>query len=226
MQTQAAVGSYTVSPGLLARVEFQAACRTRDFAELFRLMRKYDGASQDRISAPVNGLTQSRVSRIMRGSEPPMTRSWWPEPGSRTTCTSCAPNSISPSTTGPASATAPGMPAPASHGSRPPTSRTSLQTEAATPSSVPTCGPTPQEQTGSSTSPTTQPRTWHRPSCAKRTSVPSHRTISPSSGLRAHPSAGQGLGPPDEAAHTARSRAIGYANEPRKFTTFPAPTSW
>jgi transcriptional regulator with XRE-family HTH domain len=69
MQTQAAAGSYTVSPELLAREEFQAACRAREFAELFRLMRKYDGASQDRIASPGDGLTQSRVSRIMRGSD-------------------------------------------------------------------------------------------------------------------------------------------------------------
>lgn len=69
MQAQAATGSYTVSPELLAREEFQAACQTRDFAELFRLMRKYDGASQDRIASPVDGLTQSRVSRIIRGSD-------------------------------------------------------------------------------------------------------------------------------------------------------------
>jgi transcriptional regulator with XRE-family HTH domain len=30
-------------------------------------MRKYDGASQDKIASPVAGLTQSRVSKIMRG---------------------------------------------------------------------------------------------------------------------------------------------------------------
>lgn len=60
---------YTVSPQLLAREDFRAACQARDFAELFRLMRKYDGASQDRISSPVEGLTQSRVSRIVRGTD-------------------------------------------------------------------------------------------------------------------------------------------------------------
>lgn len=32
-------------------------------------MKKYDGASQDRISSSVTGLTQSRVSRIVRGEE-------------------------------------------------------------------------------------------------------------------------------------------------------------
>jgi hypothetical protein len=54
---------YTVSPGLLARDEFRAACAARDFGEAFKLMRKYDGASQDRICSPVEGLTQSRVSQ-------------------------------------------------------------------------------------------------------------------------------------------------------------------
>jgi hypothetical protein len=60
---------YTVSPALLAREEFRAACTSRDFGKLFALMRQYDGASQDRISSPVEGLTQSRVSKIMRGSD-------------------------------------------------------------------------------------------------------------------------------------------------------------
>ena len=32
-------------------------------------MRKYDGASQDRIASPIEGLTQSRVSRVMRGHD-------------------------------------------------------------------------------------------------------------------------------------------------------------
>ncbi|CAJ64076.1 MULTISPECIES: helix-turn-helix domain-containing protein [Frankia] len=58
---------YTVSPELLARGEFRAACEARDFQVIFRLMRKYDGASQDRVSSPVPGLTQSRVSRVMSG---------------------------------------------------------------------------------------------------------------------------------------------------------------
>ncbi|SQD95665.1 putative transcriptional regulator, XRE family [Parafrankia sp. Ea1.12] len=58
---------YTVSPDLLAREEFRAACETLDFQAIFRLMRKYDGASQDRVSSPVRGLTQSRVSRVMSG---------------------------------------------------------------------------------------------------------------------------------------------------------------
>jgi transcriptional regulator with XRE-family HTH domain len=61
--------AYTVSPQLIAREDFRAACLARDFGEMFKLMRKYDGASQDRISSPVEGLTQSRVSRIMRGSD-------------------------------------------------------------------------------------------------------------------------------------------------------------
>ncbi|WP_131764612.1 helix-turn-helix domain-containing protein [Candidatus Protofrankia californiensis] len=58
---------YTASPELLARDEFRAACETLDFQTIFRLMRKYDGASQDRVSSPVPGLTQSRVSRVMSG---------------------------------------------------------------------------------------------------------------------------------------------------------------
>jgi transcriptional regulator with XRE-family HTH domain len=61
--------SYTVSPELLARHEFQSACRARDFGAMFKLMRKYDGASQDRIASPVEGLTQSRVSKIVRGED-------------------------------------------------------------------------------------------------------------------------------------------------------------
>ena len=61
--------AYTVSPALLARPEFRAACATRDFGVLFALMRKYDGASQDRISSPVEGLTQSRVSKIVKGED-------------------------------------------------------------------------------------------------------------------------------------------------------------
>ncbi|MDQ1294959.1 MAG: hypothetical protein QG608_2844 [Actinomycetota bacterium] len=60
---------YRVSPELLARDDFRTACTNRDFGVAFRLMRKYDGASQDRISSPVQGLTQSRVSRIVRGSD-------------------------------------------------------------------------------------------------------------------------------------------------------------
>nr|MDT0666199.1 helix-turn-helix domain-containing protein [Micromonospora sp. DSM 115978] len=60
---------YTVSGGLLARDDFRTACGARDFAAVFRLMKKYDGASQDRIASPVDGLTQSRVSRIMRGED-------------------------------------------------------------------------------------------------------------------------------------------------------------
>jgi hypothetical protein len=61
--------AYRVSEQLLAREDFRAACAARDFRVVFQLMRKYDGASQDRISSPVEGLTQSRVSRIMRGDD-------------------------------------------------------------------------------------------------------------------------------------------------------------
>jgi hypothetical protein len=61
--------AYRVSQQLLAREDFRAACAARDFRAVFALMRKYDGASQDRISSPVEGLTQSRVSRIMRGDD-------------------------------------------------------------------------------------------------------------------------------------------------------------
>jgi hypothetical protein len=60
---------YRVSPELLARADFRAACAARDFGEMFRLMRKWDGASQDRIASPVDSLTQSRVSRIARGQD-------------------------------------------------------------------------------------------------------------------------------------------------------------
>jgi hypothetical protein len=58
---------YRVSPGLLAREDFRAACAARDFGAMFLLMRKWDGASQDNIASPVDRLTQSRVSRIARG---------------------------------------------------------------------------------------------------------------------------------------------------------------
>jgi hypothetical protein len=61
--------SYSVSATLLARDDFRDACTKRDFGRLFSLMRQYDGASQDRISSPVEGLTQSRVSKIMRGGD-------------------------------------------------------------------------------------------------------------------------------------------------------------
>lgn len=56
---------YTVSEDLLARADFQQACADRDFARVFHLMRQWDHASQDRIAAPIEGMTQSRVSRIM-----------------------------------------------------------------------------------------------------------------------------------------------------------------
>jgi hypothetical protein len=61
--------AYTVSGDLLAREDFRAACAARDFGEAFKLMRRWDGASQDRICSPVEGLTQSRVSRIMKGDD-------------------------------------------------------------------------------------------------------------------------------------------------------------
>lgn len=61
--------SYTVSAKLLVREDFRAACDDRDFARMFQLMKQWDGASQDKIAAPVPGLTQSRVSRIMRGND-------------------------------------------------------------------------------------------------------------------------------------------------------------
>jgi hypothetical protein len=58
--------AYRVSETLLAREDFRTACASRDFAEVFRLMQKWDGASQDKICSPVDGLGQSRVSKIMR----------------------------------------------------------------------------------------------------------------------------------------------------------------
>ena len=61
--------TYEVSPELLARKDFRAACAVRDFREVFRLMQKYDGASQGRICSPVEGLNQSRVSKILRGAD-------------------------------------------------------------------------------------------------------------------------------------------------------------
>jgi peptide deformylase len=64
-----APGPYTVSAELKARDDFRAACAARDFGTIFRLMRKYDGASQDRIASPVEGLSQGRVSRIMHDKD-------------------------------------------------------------------------------------------------------------------------------------------------------------
>lgn len=61
--------AYTVSPALLAREDFRAACTGRDFGQMFKLIRQWDGASQDRMSSPVEGLSQSRVSKIMKGEE-------------------------------------------------------------------------------------------------------------------------------------------------------------
>jgi transcriptional regulator with XRE-family HTH domain len=60
---------YTVSAQLLAREDFREACTERDFAKVFRLLRQWDGASQDKIASAIEGLSQSRVSRIMRGSD-------------------------------------------------------------------------------------------------------------------------------------------------------------
>ncbi|GAA3604407.1 hypothetical protein GCM10022223_20050 [Kineosporia mesophila] len=59
-------GSYTVSELLLAREDFQAACRSRDVGKVFRLLQQWDGVSQDKIAAPIEGFTQSRVSRLIR----------------------------------------------------------------------------------------------------------------------------------------------------------------
>jgi transcriptional regulator with XRE-family HTH domain len=61
--------TYTLSPQLLAREDFRTACHQRDFGEVFRLMRKYEGVSQDKMSAPIDGLGQSRISRIMNNKE-------------------------------------------------------------------------------------------------------------------------------------------------------------
>lgn len=60
---------YTVSPSLLQRPQMRAALRSRDFQTAFRLMRQYDGASQERIASVVEGLTQGRVSRVMSGRD-------------------------------------------------------------------------------------------------------------------------------------------------------------
>ncbi|ONH34464.1 MULTISPECIES: helix-turn-helix domain-containing protein [Protofrankia] len=62
-------GLYRVSWQLLERDEMCAALRARDFGAAFRLMKQYDGASQNRIASPVEGLTQSRISRVMRDKE-------------------------------------------------------------------------------------------------------------------------------------------------------------
>jgi len=61
--------NYQVSAKLLAREDFISACGRRSFGEVFRLMRQHDGASQDRMSAPIEGLSQSRISRIMRDED-------------------------------------------------------------------------------------------------------------------------------------------------------------
>jgi hypothetical protein len=61
--------AYRVSETLLAREDFRTACAGKEFAEVFRLMQKWDGASQDRISSPIDGLSQSRVSKIIRGED-------------------------------------------------------------------------------------------------------------------------------------------------------------
>lgn len=60
---------YRVSARLLARDDFKAACAKRDIGEMFRLMQKWDGASQSRIAAPLEGFEQGRISRIMNGAE-------------------------------------------------------------------------------------------------------------------------------------------------------------
>ncbi len=63
------LGPYTVSERLLSRDDMRATLAARDFGAAFRLMRKYDGASQNRIASGVEGLSQSRVSKIMRGED-------------------------------------------------------------------------------------------------------------------------------------------------------------
>jgi hypothetical protein len=60
-------GPYRVSPELLAREDFRAACAERNFTAMFLLMKKWDGTSQDKIASQVPGLSQSRVSEICRG---------------------------------------------------------------------------------------------------------------------------------------------------------------
>ncbi len=62
-------GPYTVSARLLAREDMRAALAARDFGTAFRLMKKYDAASQDRIASAVEGLDQSRVSKIVHGRD-------------------------------------------------------------------------------------------------------------------------------------------------------------
>ncbi len=68
MQTKSSP-TYLVSSTLLAREDFRAACAALDFGKMFRLMRQYDGVSQTRISDPIEGLNQSRLSKIMNGKE-------------------------------------------------------------------------------------------------------------------------------------------------------------
>ncbi len=63
------LGPYTVSERLLARDDMRAALTARDFGTAFRLMKKYDAASQDRIASAVEGLDQSRVSKIANGRD-------------------------------------------------------------------------------------------------------------------------------------------------------------
>lgn len=59
-------GLYTVSETVLARADFQEACRSRDIGQAFRLMQQWDGVSQDKIAASIEKFTQSRVSRLIR----------------------------------------------------------------------------------------------------------------------------------------------------------------
>jgi len=60
-------GPYTVSERLLAREDFQEACQARDIGLVFRLIQQWDPVSQDKIAAPIERFTQSRVSRLIRG---------------------------------------------------------------------------------------------------------------------------------------------------------------
>jgi hypothetical protein len=115
MQPQSSL-THTVSPQLLARADFRAASRERDFGEVFRLMAKYDGVSQDKMPSPTDlTVTHNAPTAVLRPSSgelidyqycskgcpkpspclsrPTMRRSSR-RPGSSTTSSSSAPNSI------------------------------------------------------------------------------------------------------------------------------------
>jgi transcriptional regulator with XRE-family HTH domain len=67
MQPQSSA-NYTASPQLLAREDFRTACAEHNFAQVFSLMRRWDGVSQDKMAAPA-GISQSRMSKIMNDKE-------------------------------------------------------------------------------------------------------------------------------------------------------------